>query len=217
LTAPLVQATIRSALLFITGQAVTGLSAKAVALAEGVLKTMFLTKVKTTVAVMMAFGLLIAGAGALGYFGPSAAEAQDPLVQTPPEPPERSSKKPPVPRKDKVSLVKVVKPQQGGLERLATQAAYVEPFEQVEIYAQVAGLLKNQNVDIGDRVKKGQLLAEIDAPILLTEVDNATSNLESARDQVQISRITAIAPPSSRPSTRPFSRPSMCATFIPVL
>lgn len=40
----------------------------------------------------------------------------------------------------------------------------LEPAEQVSLYAKVNGFVKKLNVDIGDTVKKGQLLAILEAP-----------------------------------------------------
>lgn len=40
----------------------------------------------------------------------------------------------------------------------------LEPAEQVSLYAKVNGFVKKLNVDIGDTVKKGQLLAVLEAP-----------------------------------------------------
>ncbi|QAA83214.1 efflux RND transporter periplasmic adaptor subunit [Aequorivita sp. H23M31] len=40
----------------------------------------------------------------------------------------------------------------------------LEPAEQVSLYAKVNGFVKKINVDIGDEVKKGQLLAVLEAP-----------------------------------------------------
>ena len=47
----------------------------------------------------------------------------------------------------------------GVLERLSTQPGSIEAYESVQLFAKVAGFLKTQNVDIGDRVKKEQILA----------------------------------------------------------
>jgi multidrug efflux pump subunit AcrA (membrane-fusion protein) len=52
------------------------------------------------------------------------------------------------------------------------------------IYARANGYLKKRYVDIGDRVKKGQLLAVIDAPDLDQEVDQAREQLNQAEAQV---------------------------------
>jgi RND family efflux transporter MFP subunit len=77
--------------------------------------------------------------------------------------------------------VQVIKPKTGGLERTTVQPATVESFEFVSLFAQVSGVLEHQNVDIGSRVKKGQLLAEILAPELIKEQAQAAAALEQAK------------------------------------
>jgi RND family efflux transporter MFP subunit len=61
----------------------------------------------------------------------------------------------------------------------------VRPYAQQQVYAAVAGYVKEVPVDIGDRVKKGQVLAVIDAPILVAEADQAAAAAELAKAQVQ--------------------------------
>ncbi len=80
--------------------------------------------------------------------------------------------------------VETVKPQQGGIQRTTTQPGTVVAFESAQLFARVAGYLKSQVVDIGDHVKRDDVLATIDAPELLKEVDEAKSKLEQARAQV---------------------------------
>lgn len=80
--------------------------------------------------------------------------------------------------------VDVVAPQSGGLERITTQPGSVIAFESARLFAKLSGYLKTQNVDIGDRVKRGQVLAELDAPELLKEVDQNKAALEQAQAQV---------------------------------
>ncbi|HVS36881.1 MAG TPA: efflux RND transporter periplasmic adaptor subunit [Gemmataceae bacterium] len=57
----------------------------------------------------------------------------------------------------------------------------VEPAEQAGIAARVAGMVDKINVDIGDRVKKGQVLIELSAPELKVEMDGAVGRLEQAQ------------------------------------
>ena len=66
--------------------------------------------------------------------------------------------------------VEVVKPKPGGMERTTTQPGSVHAYEYEDIFAKVSGYLKGQSLDIGSPVKKGQLLAVIDAPELEKEV-----------------------------------------------
>jgi RNA polymerase sigma factor (sigma-70 family) len=71
--------TIRAASLFAAGQAAAGvLSVKAVALAEGVLKTMLLSKLKIATAVLVAAAVLGVGAAALTQQAPADKPAERP-------------------------------------------------------------------------------------------------------------------------------------------
>src|SRR3954468_20486094 len=57
--------------------------------------------------------------------------------------------------------VEVVTPRAGGIDRVSTQPGSVEPFEAADLYAKVSGYLIEQKVDIGSRVKAGDVLARI--------------------------------------------------------
>jgi RND family efflux transporter MFP subunit len=78
-----------------------------------------------------------------------------------------------------------VYPQKGGIERLTTQPGSVHSFETVDLYAMVSGYLKVQNVDIGSRVKKGDVLAEIDVPRESSAAVEAEALLEQARSRAR--------------------------------
>jgi RND family efflux transporter MFP subunit len=60
----------------------------------------------------------------------------------------------------------------------------VHAFESVQLYAGVAGYLKVLNVDIGDRVKKGQALAQVDVPELDKQVQRYAAMLDQAHARV---------------------------------
>ena len=60
------------------------------------------------------------------------------------------------------------------------------PLTEAYIYARANGYLRKRFVDIGDHVKKGQLLAIIDAPDLDAQVDQARQQLRQAQaDEAQ--------------------------------
>lgn len=82
--------------------------------------------------------------------------------------------------------VEVVRPQMGGVERTVTRPASIHSFDYAVLYAQASGYLTKQVVDIGDVVKKGQLLAEIDAPELWANVEKARADLAKARANVGV-------------------------------
>jgi HlyD family secretion protein len=76
--------------------------------------------------------------------------------------------------------VKVVYPKEGGVERLVRRPATVQAFDFADLYAKVSGYLSNQEVDIGSRVKKGEVLAEVYAPEKQADVKKAQADLEKA-------------------------------------
>lgn len=55
------------------------------------------------------------------------------------------------------------------------------PVTEAYIYARASGYLKKRYVDIGDRVRDGQLMAEIDAPDLDQQVEQARASLSQSR------------------------------------
>ncbi len=59
----------------------------------------------------------------------------------------------------------------------------LQPYVESPIYARTNGYLKKWYFDIGSHVKKGDLLAEIDAP----EIDQELSQAKAARDQIAAS------------------------------
>jgi HlyD family secretion protein len=82
----------------------------------------------------------------------------------------------------KAVFVRVITPLPGQ-ERTTTQPASVQSFDIVELHAFVTGILEKQEVDIGSRVKKGDLLAEIVAPELIKERAHAKAAWEQAKAQ----------------------------------
>jgi multidrug efflux pump subunit AcrA (membrane-fusion protein) len=63
--------------------------------------------------------------------------------------------------------VKVVHAQYRTLKRTVDQPGVIGAYERTALYAKVAGFVAKWNVDIGDRVKKDDILAELSAPDLV--------------------------------------------------
>jgi HlyD family secretion protein len=81
--------------------------------------------------------------------------------------------------------VEVVRPERGGLGRTVVQPGQVQAFNRAQLYAKVSGYLVRQKVDIGDAVKKGQVLAEVDAPELFKARDQARAAVDQARGKIK--------------------------------
>jgi RND family efflux transporter MFP subunit len=66
----------------------------------------------------------------------------------------------------------------------------LEAYSRAPIYARVSGYLKSWNVDIGAKVKAGQLLAEIEAPDLDQQLLQARADLVSQQASAKLSEAT---------------------------
>jgi multidrug efflux pump subunit AcrA (membrane-fusion protein) len=73
----------------------------------------------------------------------------------------------------------------GGSERVATQPGSVLAYQTVQIHAKASGFLKTQKVDIGDKVKQGDVLAIVDVPELTQSVAKAKAVLDQAKAKVE--------------------------------
>ncbi|MEW6767541.1 MAG: efflux RND transporter periplasmic adaptor subunit [Pseudomonadota bacterium] len=66
----------------------------------------------------------------------------------------------------------------------------LEAYSRAPIYARVSGYLKSWKVDIGGKVKAGQLLAEIEAPDLDQQLMQARADLTNAQAAAKLSGAT---------------------------
>ncbi len=80
--------------------------------------------------------------------------------------------------------VQVKLPERSDLAREVGLPGSIEALEQVTLYAKTAGYLKWIKVDIGDRVRQGQVLAEIDVPEMTPEYAGAEAEIERAKANV---------------------------------
>ncbi len=62
------------------------------------------------------------------------------------------------------------------------------PYQNVELHAKVAGYIKHIYVDIGDRVHTGEVLAVLEIPELVAQVDEATASVHHSEEEIQRAR-----------------------------
>jgi len=79
-----------------------------------------------------------------------------------------------------VPTVAVVKVGRKDLYKEVTIPAEFRPYLEVELQAKVSGYLKLLTVDIGDRVKAGELLATLEVPELKDDLDHAIAAQQRA-------------------------------------
>ena len=87
-----------------------------------------------------------------------------------------------------VQIIKLGSNESGGVLNLPGE---VQAFTAAPIYAQVTGYVRKWYFDIGARVKKGQLLAELDTPNLSGQSEQARANLVNAQAAQKLSAATA--------------------------
>ena len=63
-------------------------------------------------------------------------------------------------------------------------AAEFRPFQEIEVYSKVAGYVKTIRVDYGDKVVQGQVLATLEVPELLDELEHSTASTKQAEEEV---------------------------------
>lgn len=84
-------------------------------------------------------------------------------------------------KKEKGTPVEVEKVERGKVIQKVTGSGQIRPEVQVKVSANVAGKIMNLYAKEGDRVKKGQLLVELDQEQYLASLSRAKSNLLSMK------------------------------------
>jgi len=75
--------------------------------------------------------------------------------------------------------------QRGDLQDTVTATGILQPRDYVDVGTQVSGQLKSLHVEIGSRVKSGQLIAEIDPTVYQTRVEADQAQLRTLQAQLE--------------------------------
>ncbi|HEV8211754.1 MAG TPA: efflux RND transporter periplasmic adaptor subunit [Vicinamibacterales bacterium] len=81
--------------------------------------------------------------------------------------------------------VPVVRIAGGDLSQTLTLAAEFRPYQEIEVHAKVAGYVKSINVDVGDRVRAGQLLAVLEIPELQDDMATDEASVKRSNEEVR--------------------------------
>jgi RND family efflux transporter MFP subunit len=102
--------------------------------------------------------------------------------------------RPPAPSSDQAapeapaqpSAVKIVHPERKDLRRSIERPGYnIEAFERTPLYAKIPGYVLKWNFDIGDRVHKGDILAELDIPEMHVELKQKEASTRQAGSEIE--------------------------------
>jgi RND family efflux transporter MFP subunit len=81
-------------------------------------------------------------------------------------------------------LAPVVLATRGPLEKAITLSGEFRPFQLVEVHAKVSGYIRQIFVDVGDKVKAGQVLAILEIPELNAQVMGAQADIRRSQDAI---------------------------------
>jgi RND family efflux transporter MFP subunit len=79
----------------------------------------------------------------------------------------------------------VARVQRSDLSDSLSLAGAFKPFQDVQIHAKVAGYIRHIYVDVGDRVKEGQVLAVLEVPELAAQLSGAEASVRAAQEQIR--------------------------------
>jgi macrolide-specific efflux system membrane fusion protein len=94
-------------------------------------------------------------------------------------------------RGESKQLPSVVEVKRGDVVELATASGSLQPQNWVDVGAQVSGQLRSLQVQVGDHVQQGDLLAELDAEVQNNHVKASRASLDAEQAQV-IARRAAV-------------------------
>ncbi len=87
-----------------------------------------------------------------------------------------------------VTRVETVRPSRQTVRRTVEEPGQVEAFEVTSVYANVVGYVRSWSVNIGSKIKKGQVMAELDVPEVEAEAEQKRAlvkQAEAQRDQAR--------------------------------
>lgn len=80
-----------------------------------------------------------------------------------------------------VTRAAVVKPTRQDLTSVMVLSAEFRPYQEADLHAKIAGYLDDINVDIGDQVKTGDVLAKLDPAELTADLDHAQASYDNEK------------------------------------
>ena len=79
---------------------------------------------------------------------------------------------------------KVVTAQRGDISQVLTLAGQFQPYQVVDVHPKVTGFMENINVDIGDRVHKGEMLAVLEVPELKAQLQQTVFEMQQSKEEI---------------------------------
>jgi RND family efflux transporter MFP subunit len=88
------------------------------------------------------------------------------------------------PASDSPPTAPVASVTRGDISNTLTVAGEFQPYQEVDLHAKVSGYIRRINVDIGDQVKSGQVIATLEVPELNAEVAGAQAAVRHSQSEI---------------------------------
>jgi len=96
----------------------------------------------------------------------------------------RANGKTPEANSDEVPTARVATAQRGNLAHTLSLAGQFQPYQVVDVHPKVTGFMQKINVDIGDKVHTGQVLAVLEVPELNAQLKGTGFEMERSKDEL---------------------------------
>jgi HlyD family secretion protein len=88
--------------------------------------------------------------------------------------------------------VTIVKPERKAIRREVAQPGFIEAFERTAIVARIPGYVLKWNVDIGDPIHKGDILAELWVPEMLSDLKLKEEQVQQAQKILELTEAQVV-------------------------
>ena len=88
----------------------------------------------------------------------------------------------------KPPTVQVINPPVRTIVRVVGQPSFIEAYERTSVFPKLTAYIEKWNVDIGDRVKKGQTLATLFVPELVEDHGTKYATVELDKQRIELAR-----------------------------
>jgi RND family efflux transporter MFP subunit len=85
---------------------------------------------------------------------------------------------------DQGPVAPVASVKRGNIGDTLTIAGAFKPFQEVDVHAKISGYVRTMNVDVGDHVKEGQILAVLEVPELAAELSGAEAAVRRSQEEI---------------------------------
>ena len=73
---------------------------------------------------------------------------------------------------------------QGSIVHTLNLAGQFQPYQVIDVHAKVSGYIRHIYVDIGDKVRQGQVLAVLEVPELSAQLKGTVAEVASRKDEI---------------------------------